>query len=469
MSIISEIRDIKATGDFEAAWQKGFPALQQDPGNTYLQTSLFWVIYSALKQLIEPITARENIAPTTLEKKQIDFWASRISTLQITLPNELIDFRLWNLFRGIGKFCEPICLFILRSGRSIFSSNDYEPFKTEKGESPSLVTRLAHMVAANYLQQVGTSQLDPARVIALLKHAQECAKDSPQGKVWLDYDMARIFKAAGRIDKAREAYSSVLKRKGGESWAWFGLASTYLDDPKKAIALTAFGLTCAHDPKFSIPGLVQMAELLAETGDHEYASKVLIKLCDIYNQNGWQLKDKVVGLTSSAWFDGSLNTKDLDAYIAGLAVGANEVAMADPTYFSGVVQSVHESGKGAFVYVDRSQTFSVRKGVFPNRRIPSPGTYIRILCDMGSDSKDVSSAESIAPFDSPDINSFRGEIRVTDRGFGFVNNDLFVPPGMCEGITTGTIVAGIAVMSYDKAKEKYGWKAITIRQDQAPS
>lgn len=465
MSIFSEIRDIKATGDFDAAWQKGFPALQQDPGNTYLQTSLFWVIYSALKQLIEPITARENIAPTTIEKKQIDFWASRISTLQITLPSELIDFRLWNLFRDLGKFCEPICLFVLRSGRSIFSEKDYEPFKTEKGESPSLVTRLAHMVAANYLQHVDSSQLDPARVIALLKHAQESAKDSPQGKVWLNYDMARIFKAAGRIDKAREAYSSVLKRKGSESWAWFGLASTYLDEPKKAIALTAFGLTCTHDPKFSIPGLVQMAELLAEAGDHEYASKVLIKLCDIYNQNGWQLRDKVVGLTSSSWFDGSLNTKDLDAYIARLAVGANEVSMADPTYFSGVVQSVHESGKGASVYIDRNKTLPVRKGVFLNRRIPAPGTYVKILCDMGSDTQDVASAEPIAPIESTDIRSFRGEIVVTEKGLGFVTKEVFVPPGMTGGISTGSNVSGIAVMAYDKSKDRYGWKAITLQKN----
>lgn len=465
MSIFDEIREIKSTGNFEAAWQKGCLALEQESGNAFFQTSLFWVIYAALKKLVDPIKERENKAPTTFEQKQIDLWAARIVMLKLKLPNENIDFRLWNLFRDCGKFCEPICLFILQSGRSIFGENDYAPYQSEKGESPSVVTKLARMVAANYLQHIEESQLDPGRVVALLRHAQENAQDSAQGKIWLDYDKARVFKAAGQIDKAREAYSSVLKRKGSESWAWFGLASTYGDDPKKAICLTAHGLTCAHDPKFSIPGLVQMAVLLAESGAHEYASKVLIRLCDIYNQNGWPLKDKVLSLTSFSWFDGSLQTKDLDAYFVELAVGANEAAMSKPIYLSGVVHSVQESGKSALVYVDRKQEFSVRRAFFQHRKIPEPGSFIKILCDMGSDARDVYSAESIAPFDSLDIREFRGEIKISEKGFGLVNREIFVPHRMTGGLSQGANVSGLAVMAYDKSKDRYGWKAITLRQD----
>ncbi|MGO2203833.1 BREX-1 system adenine-specific DNA-methyltransferase PglX [Pseudomonas helleri] len=238
----------------------------------------------------------------------------------------------------------------------------------------------------------------------------------------------------------------------GESWAWFGLAKTYENEPEKAICLVSFGLTCAHDPKFSIPGLVRLAELLAQIGAHDYASKALVKLTKIYSNNGWALKDSIVELTSSAWFDASLDTSDLDAHVEELAIGANHYAMAKPTYLSGVLLSVHESGKGATIYIHRDLKFSARKAVFENRKIPKPGTLVKIFCDMGSESQDVVSVENIQVIETQDIRSFKGSLKVSEKGFGFVNGDIFVPPGLVESVQRDAEVAGAAVMSFDKIK-----------------
>ncbi|MRJ36973.1 hypothetical protein HBO14_03015 [Pseudomonas sp. WS 5406] len=462
MSIFDEIRDHKSRADFEGAWQVGYPTFEQDAGNTFLQTSLFWVIYAELKKLLEPFKTRDNKTPHPNEQRLIDLWASRILLLQLELPNELIDYRLWSLFRETGKFCDPICLFILQRGSSLFSPDDHNPFSTDKGESPSVVLRLARMVAVNYLHKGLDSPLPVSRVVAFLKYALDKAEDSPQGKIWLEYDKARIFVTAGDIVRARDAYLSVLRNKRGESWAWFGLAKTYENEPEKAICLVSFGLTCAHDPKFSIPGLVRLAELLAQTGVYDYASKALIKLTKIYSDNGWALKDSIVELTSSAWFDASLDTSDLDAHVEELAIGANKYAMAKPTYLSGVLLSVHESGKGATIYIHRDLKFSARKAVFENRKIPKPGTLVKIFCDMGSERQDVVSVENIQVIETQDIRSFKGSLKVSEKGFGFVNGDIFVPPGLVEGVQRDAEVAGAAVMSFDKTKSKYGWKAITL-------
>lgn len=462
MSVFDVIREHKSREDFEGAWQAGYPTLEQDAGNTFLQTSLFWVIYAELKKLLEPFKTRDNKKPHPNEQRMIDRWASRILLLQLELPNELIDFRLWNLFRDTGKYCDPISIFILKCGSSLFSQEDHKPFRTEEGESPSVVLRLARMVAANYLLKGLESPLPRGRVIALIKYAFEKAHDSSTGKIWLEYDKARIFVSAGDIARAREAYLSVLRKKRGESWAWFGLAKTYDNEPEKAICLVSFGLTCAYDPKFSIRGLVRLAELLAQNGVHDYASKALIKLTKIYSENDWALKDSIVDLMSSGWFDASLDTSDLDAHIDELSVGANQYAMLKPTYFSGVVQSVHESGKGAKIYINRELQLSARKGVFENRKIAKPGRGVKILCDMGSESQDVVSVENIETIETPDIRSFKGILKMNDKGFGFVNGDIFISPGLVEGVQRDAEVAGVSVMSFDKIKNKYGWKAITL-------
>ena len=465
MSIFDDIRDHKSREDLEGAWQVGSKALEKDCGNTFLKTSLFWVIYSELKKLLEPIKTRDNKTPHPNEQRMIDLWASRIQLLQLELPSENIDFRLWNLFRETGKFCDPICLFILHTGRALFSPDDHKPFSTEKGESPSVVLRLARMVAVNYLHKGLESPLPAGRVVALINYALDKTQDSSKSKIWLEYDKARIFVTAGDIVRARDAYLSVLRNKRGESWAWFGLAKTYENEPEKAICLVSFGLTCAHDPKFSIPGLVRLAELLAQTGVHDYASKALVKLTKIYSSNGWALKGSIVELTSSAWFDASLDTSDLDAHIEELAIGANQYAMVKPTYLSGVLFSVHESGKGATIYIHRDLKFSARKSVFEYRKIPKPGTFVKIFCDMGSENQDVISVENIQVIETQDIRSFKGSLKVSEKGFGFVNGDIFVPPGLVEGVQRDAEVAGVAVMSFDKTKNKYGWKAISLLKE----
>ncbi len=223
-----------------------------------------------------------------------------------------------------------------------------------------------------------------------------------------------------------------------------------------------FRLNLRSRPKIQYPGLVRLAELLAQTGVHGYASKALVKLTKIYSNNGWPLKDSIVELTSSAWFDASLDTSDLDAHVEELAIDANQYAMVKPTYLSGVLLSVHESGKGATIYIHRDLKFSARKAVFEYRKIPKPGTFVKIFCDMGSESPDVVSVENIQMIETQDIRSFKGSLKVSEKGFGFVNGEIFVPPGLAEGVQRDAGVAGAAVMSFDKTKNKYGWKAISL-------
>ena len=131
MSIFDVIRDHQSRGDFEGAWQVGFQKLEQDISNTFLQTSLFWIIYKELKKVLEPIKTKDIKKPLTNEQRKIDHWASRIILLNLDLPNELIDFRLWNPFRDSGTFCDTICLLVLSCGSKVCSQADHEPCSTE--------------------------------------------------------------------------------------------------------------------------------------------------------------------------------------------------------------------------------------------------------------------------------------------------------------------------------------------------
>lgn len=462
MSVFDEVREHKARHDFEGAWQVGFKALEVEPRNEFLKTSLFWVNYAALKPLLETIKSRENKAPLPHEQAKIDLWASRIAALQLALPSENIDFRLWNLFGETGKFCEPLCMFVLRSGSKLFTPADHKPYISAKGESSSTVVKLARMVAASYLLKGRSSPLPAGRIVALIKYAAESSGDSEEMKLWLEYDKAKIYIAAGEMGRARESYLAVLKKKRRESWAWFGLAKTYADEPEKAICLIASGLTFAHDPKFSIPGLTEIAERFVETGAYENASKALVKLMAIYTQNNWSPKDNIVKLTSYSWYDAAIDVSDFDALVKTLAENADLYTISKPGHYQGVLQSVHASSKGANIYISRDHVISARKAVFPERKIPPPGTFIKVLCDMDAEEKEVIASEIVQKFSTADICTYSGSLAITDKGFGFVNRDVFVPASLISDIQPDTQVTGTAVMSFDKTKNRYGWKAITL-------
>ena len=66
----------------------------------------------------------------------------------------------------------------------------------------------------------------------------------------------------------------------------------------------------------------------------------------------------------------------------------------------------------------------------------------------------------------PDVfRHFCEATEVTDSGLGFTQGDIFIPPNIvsASGIDSGDLVEGIAILSYDKKKNKWGMKAIEAR------
>lgn len=66
----------------------------------------------------------------------------------------------------------------------------------------------------------------------------------------------------------------------------------------------------------------------------------------------------------------------------------------------------------------------------------------------------------------PDIcRHFREIIEVTDHGLGFTPSNIFVPPNivLAGGIESGDEVEGVAILSFDKKRSKWGLKAVEAR------
>jgi hypothetical protein len=183
----------------------------------------------------------------------------------------------------------------------------------------------------------------------------------------------------------------------------------------------------------------------------------------IYQQNGWTPKDNIVALMSSSWYDASIDLPDFDAVIRNLADGADQYTISKPHHYFGIVHNIHASEKGANIYVSRELTLSARKSQFPDKRLPEPGTPLKLLCDLSTGKPEVVTIEKTEAFDSPDIRYFDGTLRVTGNGYGFVDADIFVHASLVSAFQNHQQTTGAAVAAFDKTKNKYGWKAVSLR------
>lgn len=61
-----------------------------------------------------------------------------------------------------------------------------------------------------------------------------------------------------------------------------------------------------------------------------------------------------------------------------------------------------------------------------------------------------------------DTKKITGILKKNERGFGFLE-DIFIPPYLLDSQQNGDCLTVIAVYSFNKAKEKYSWRAITIQ------
>jgi hypothetical protein len=61
-----------------------------------------------------------------------------------------------------------------------------------------------------------------------------------------------------------------------------------------------------------------------------------------------------------------------------------------------------------------------------------------------------------------DSDIYSGKLKVTDKGFGFVE-DTFVPPFLISSENNGEEVQLTRVMAKDKKKGNFGWKAINLK------
>ena len=75
----------------------------------------------------------------------------------------------------------------------------------------------------------------------------------------------------------------------------------------------------------------------------------------------------------------------------------------------------------------------------------------------------LTSAQTNQEPDSSIRKTFQETVRVSN-GMGFTTTKIFIPPSMVSesGIENDDILSGVALLNYDKKREAWGWKAVSV-------
>ena len=349
---------------------------------------------------------------------------------------------------------------VLNRKLDLFDDEAKEPFKTEKGEVPSLLLTYARKLAQYWLNNKFRKEMDLEPILSFMDAARDTCNDT-QHKIWLDYDQAKCYVLAKQNDRARKLVIPILKKKQRESWAWSALAATFREnDQQSAICLYSQAINCAHEDSFALPALKSLALLLSSKGMNYEASMCLKRTINCYEAKGWKIKDSLQKLMSQPWYDVNVDVNKLASFIKEASKDANRYLHGETVGKIGLVVAIHQSGKGCNVYFGKNNIstapfFKVRG------RKPNVGDFINVNVPVDNQNGDIISVETCDSVPLEGVGTIQGKLRVTDKGFGFVD-DIFIPPNLIKGFEKNEIVNVLYFSDLDKKKGKLGKKAASV-------
>lgn len=457
------IKDLKLKKDFVGAWNYGNDILKSEQNNEYLKISLFWVCYSAIKNILAPISKRSMKKPNKNEIKAVNSWVDCVLSLKLPVPCDEFDYRFFNLFKGCGEHYKSYIQMITSYGSKLFKKEDLVPFQTKKGEAPSLAVRVSRQASKAYLSHNDKWHIDIDSVLKLLQYSYNNSLD--KNKIWLQYDTSKCLIAAKRYHQARSSAISVLQKKMSESWAWAALGDTYLsENPDAAISCYAKGILEAHEPPFCIPIYFELAKLFVAKQNYKMASSSAFKLLEIYQSKDWNPKPEHDKLLRQPYItDDNIDLIYLDKELNKLAENSFKYAFDKTDTCVGIVDSHHRSGKGFNIYLDLNKKLSSRIGLYQGRGIPEIGTWVEVNFGTNNGETDVLSVKQSKSIINEHIKTIEGILKLNDKGFGFIDN-VFIPPHLLNGFKNGDNIKIIKIWDKHPKTGRANWKAIKVNK-----
>lgn len=342
-----------------------------------------------------------------------------------------------------------------------FRREDHERFRKDGGKTlPALSESLVNLVA----KEAAASGTE-ADVEFVLPHVERISEKFPDNQ-WLKMNRVKLLSRLGRDDDARSLAVEFVRAKSREFWAW-DLLGDLVDEREIQLACYAKALTCSSDDAFTGKVRLKFAEGIASQHPGEARTEV-DRVLRAARDAGNRVPTKAEDLTHRGWYVNSDPKEVRPSFYESFCEPADRYLLAQLPRQIAVIDHVNHE-RSLFHFIVQKDV----DGVAPFKafgKAPREGQVVRVQVDTvkgptGARTNLLSIEASDEPIPGHLGKNFRDMVRVSN-GMGFMPDNTFIPPSMIAdgGIEDGDIIEGLALINFDRKKQRWGLKALRAQR-----
>jgi hypothetical protein len=498
-----EIKELRQSGRLDEALQMANQNLEAEPANIWNKRAAAWVYYDYLKIHVQSasfedfkenlLKIKDLVLPED-EKMVFDNCAWQIGSMLFTIQKtEHLDYGKINELSEIIKcfhFTRPseAYSFLYKAFHKGYQNwSNYLTFadwwnfdnlrpedflKDEfKGKKVMSLAEQAYIAYSKKLLEgepmdaYGQEKaIDKDKIQTFLPRLDAIISSYPAYQ-YPAYFKAKLLLALGDEENILATFLPFAKQKRNDFWVWELMANIFPDDKDIQLSCYCKALSLKTSEDFLVKLRQTFAGILVERQLYSEAKTEIQKVISTRESHDWQLPIQVTQWLEQDWFKSSPEKRDNKDFYNRFAKKAEELLYHDIPEEIIAIEFVNED-KNILNFVKNKQKVGFFNyaglivkplaGELLKARINKEGEngFYRVLT--------VEKAENGES--SPAIKNFCGPLKVIPpQNFGFIE-DVFIEPKLIQNqnLITGQPVAGKAILSFNKKKNEFGWKAIYV-------
>lgn len=456
---LAAIKSLKDAGHYQDALDKVKDLYAENPDDDSVKNAYGWCLHKVIQ-----VEAKEKVINFERVKVCLD------DVFALGLHNDISFMRyLWGPILTIKEVEQkiPLYQYVLQLDFTTFEREDYEvkPYRGSDGmihNWPSLVIRVLRK-SLNSLDKT----VDREMIVTLRNLAIEHMAYLNESTYYLKWSIAKIYVMLHELDTAKQMILDLLQAKPNEFWLWNGLVNTIEDDHIFALSCYCKSLLCQHRLQFNGAAKLGVIKELVALGQYDMASAELHELVTFRIDNHQTVNDQLNAYLHADWYNPDAKSLPKDFYRENSAIAVEFLCQSLPRTI-GIVNYVSEAQNRAFIAADGDMLLMYQYDAeepLDEMDVVSV-IYTRYEDQDGTVRYNVAACEKIDEEPPTSlVMKFKESIEVIDTGLAFTKeSNVFMDHKMVQtyNLMSGHIVSGVAVRSFNKKKNCWGWQAIEI-------
>lgn len=355
-------------------------------------------VYNALLRRLRAFVADEQKSANSLNQYLTSIFAI-ISDMP--LRRQCTPFSaLINAVLHHAKTWDGVGLFAYWCGLECLRPEDFESFVTAEGKKLMSLAEQLDCRIGRYLLE----SHDKQKICDFLPAQEQITVQHPE-YTYPPYYLAKMYVKVGNYAQAQSTLIPFVRRKSQEFWVWELLAES-TQDSEAQLAFYCKALSCRTKDAMRVGLLQNAAAVFARVGCNNDARYLIDEASRIRQANHWALPHEMLDMMRQPWYAAATSLLDKQWI-------AQQTALAEK-----------------YVPIRKKPTNSGNRQT--NHQHPAETKH------------------------------FSGKLKLCAGGFGFVNDEVYIPANLLTHHRNGDMVSGLAEKRMNLKKNKWGFVAVQL-------